>query len=165
VWEIATRRFFSISSKSLSTLARRSRAEYVVWFINIYHAAAFLAYEETLMHVKVGRTFNVHVGRKRQRKKERRRIWENRLQCNGCARFGGCDTNFRVRAMNLRRSDDDDYLFAGTPNADDSFVKACGITTQRTSTLPCDKKEVSALARGNGGSRREEGKKRKEWKL
>ncbi|KYN35457.1 hypothetical protein ALC56_10014 [Trachymyrmex septentrionalis] len=44
--------------------------------------------------------------------------------------------------MNLRRSDDDnDYLFAETPNADDSFVKACGITTQRTSTLPCDKKE------------------------
>lgn len=118
------------------------------------------------MHVKVGRTLNVRIGRKRQRKKERsgRRIWENRLQCNGCARFGGCDTNFRVRAMNLRRSDDDDYLFAGTPNADDSFVKACGIMTQRTSTLPCDKKEktVSALARGNGGSRREEGKKRKE---
>ncbi|KYN28202.1 hypothetical protein ALC57_02262 [Trachymyrmex cornetzi] len=49
--------------------------------------------------------------------------------------------------MNLRRSDDDnDYLFAGTPNADDSFVKACGITTQRTSTLPCDKKEKTVSA-------------------
>ncbi|EGI59952.1 hypothetical protein G5I_11872 [Acromyrmex echinatior] len=49
--------------------------------------------------------------------------------------------------MNLRRSDDDnDYLFAGTLNADDSFVKACGITTQRTSTLPCDKKEKTVSA-------------------
>jgi len=44
-------------------------------------------------------------------------------------RVSACDANLR------RSNDDDDYLFAGTPNADDSFVKACGITTQRTATL------------------------------
>lgn len=46
--------------------------------------------------------------------------------------------DFRVReSASLRHNDDDDgdYLFAGTPNADDSFVKARGIATQRTATL------------------------------
>lgn len=72
----------------------------------------------------------------------------------------------RAREANLRRSnddDDDDYLFAGAPNADDSFVKARGIATQRTATLLAirRRRRWSALACGNGGSRRE-GRKKKE---
>lgn len=89
------------------------------------------------MHVKAGTDMlSVRGERKRKEKKGMAEEEFGRIDCVMVAR---CSADaIRISACARRKSarrSVDDYLFAGAPNADDSFVKARGIATQRTATL------------------------------
>lgn len=113
------------------------------------------------MHVKA-EMLSVPVPKERgwEKGKGGRRIWENRLR-NGGAWFGGCDTSFRVRATRICIAPATTIYLSERRTRMTRSSKRAAHRDTKDSNVACDKKEkaVSALARGNGGNRREERKK------